>query len=104
MAQSWGLTRCQGGFSRARLVLGVIANSNGRPSHTLPIAEVTERIHTGKSAREYCCPRQVGRPLATTQNKSWLATRNGTNRQKNSALNASTGSTPRVRYSTGAPM
>ena len=35
-----------------------------------PKAEVNDLIHTGKSASEYCCPRQVARPLATTANRS----------------------------------
>ncbi len=77
------------------LLLRVTAKSSDLPRKTLPNAEVNDQIQTGKSASEYCWPRQVGRPLATTKNSSWLTTRKGTRRMKKSVLRAETGSTPR---------
>ena len=75
----------------------VTAKSRERPRKTLPKAEVKDRIQVGNRANEYCCPRHVGLPLATTKNSSWLTTRNGTSRTKKSVLSACTGSTPKTR-------
>jgi len=86
-----------GRAAEACRVLGVTAKSRDRPRTTFPNAEVTDLIQVGNSAREYCCPRHVGRPLATTRKSSWLTTRNGTSLLKNATLQACTGSTPKTR-------
>jgi len=97
IATSCGRTRCHAGPVGSCLVFGVTAKSSDRPRNTLPKAEVKDLIQVGNSASEYCWPRQVGRPSATTANSSWLTARNGTSRTKNWVLSACTGSTPTTR-------
>ncbi len=70
IAMSCGLTRSHRGFcSDSSRTFGVTRKPSGLPRNTFSKALVTDSIHTGNSASEYCCPRHVGLPAATTQNR-----------------------------------